>query len=150
MADGLNLPDIRVDPDCWLRSGFESPRRQLGFKPLSGSHPLRTLHCRATLICASFEWLIIYYHFFSLNYFTSYLNMIVPRSYLLPSKLYEKSIRIAWPTTDVCTRRSMKLLHQVKMQFFGTKKKFVFFGENFLLYFFLLSCLRLLNRLAIY
>ena len=21
---GLNLPDILVDPDCWLRSGFES------------------------------------------------------------------------------------------------------------------------------
>ena len=26
---GLNLPDKRVDPDCWLRSGFESPRVQL-------------------------------------------------------------------------------------------------------------------------
>ena len=55
--------DKRVDPDCWLRSGFESPRRQLGFKPLSGSNQLRTLHCRATLICASFGGLIIYYHF---------------------------------------------------------------------------------------
>ena len=32
---GLNLPDKRVDPDCWLRSGFESLQRQLGFKPLS-------------------------------------------------------------------------------------------------------------------
>ena len=50
----LNLPDKRVDPDCWLRSGFESPRRQLDFKPLSGSHQLRTLRCRATLLCASF------------------------------------------------------------------------------------------------
>ena len=58
----LNLPDKRVDPDCWLMSGFESPRRQFGFKPLSGSHQLRTLHCRATLICASFGGLIIYYH----------------------------------------------------------------------------------------
>ena len=62
-AGVLNLPDKRVDPDCWLRSGFESPRRQLGFKPLSGSYQLRTLHCRATLICASFGGLIIYYHF---------------------------------------------------------------------------------------
>ena len=59
----LNLPDKRVDPDCWLRSWFESPRRQLGFKPLSGSHQLRTIHCQATLICASFGGLIIYYHF---------------------------------------------------------------------------------------
>ena len=25
-AGVLNLPDKRVDPDCWLRSGFESPR----------------------------------------------------------------------------------------------------------------------------
>ena len=33
------------------------------FKPLSGSFQLRTLHCRATLICASFGGLIIYYHF---------------------------------------------------------------------------------------
>ena len=33
------------------------------FKPLSGSFQLRTLHCRATLICASFGRLIIYYHF---------------------------------------------------------------------------------------
>ena len=65
----LNLPDKRVDPDCWLRSGFESPRRQLGFKPLSGSYQLRTLHCRATLICASFGGLKIYYHFpFSIYY----------------------------------------------------------------------------------
>ena len=24
-ADGLNLPDKRDDPGCWLRSGFESP-----------------------------------------------------------------------------------------------------------------------------
>ena len=53
-AGGFNLPDKRVDPDCWLRSGFESPQKQLGFKPLSGSHQLWTLHCRATLICASF------------------------------------------------------------------------------------------------
>ena len=53
-AGVLNLPDKRVNPDCWLRSGFESPRRQLGLKPLSGSYQLRTLHCRATLICASF------------------------------------------------------------------------------------------------
>ena len=35
----------------------------LDFKPLSGSFQLRTLHCRATLICASFGGLIIYYHF---------------------------------------------------------------------------------------
>ena len=28
---GLNLPDKRVDPGCWLRSGYESPRSQLGF-----------------------------------------------------------------------------------------------------------------------
>ena len=28
-AGVLNLPDKRVDPGCWLRSGFESPRRQL-------------------------------------------------------------------------------------------------------------------------
>ena len=57
---GLNLPDKRVDPDCWLRSGFESPWRQLGFKPPSGSNQLRTLHCRATLICGE---LIMYNHF---------------------------------------------------------------------------------------
>ena len=44
----------QFDPDCWLRSGFESLRRQLGFKPLSGSRQLRTLNCRATLKCASF------------------------------------------------------------------------------------------------
>ena len=25
LAVGLNLPDKRVDPDYWLRSGFESP-----------------------------------------------------------------------------------------------------------------------------
>ena len=62
-AGVLNLPDKQVDPGCWLRSGFESPGRQLGFKPLSGSFQLRTLHCRATLICASFGGLIIYYHF---------------------------------------------------------------------------------------
>ena len=30
-AGVLNLPDKRVDPGCWLRSGFDSPRRQLGF-----------------------------------------------------------------------------------------------------------------------
>ena len=30
-AGKLNLVDKRVDPGCWLRSGFESPRRQLGF-----------------------------------------------------------------------------------------------------------------------
>ena len=30
-AGVLNLPDKRVDPGCWLRSGFESPWRQLGF-----------------------------------------------------------------------------------------------------------------------
>ena len=30
-AGVLNLPDKRVDPGCWLRSGLESPRRQLGF-----------------------------------------------------------------------------------------------------------------------
>ena len=30
-AGVLNLPDKRVDPGCWLRSGFESPRKQLGF-----------------------------------------------------------------------------------------------------------------------
>ena len=35
---GLNLSDKRVDPGCWLRSGFESPRRQPCFKPLSGSY----------------------------------------------------------------------------------------------------------------
>ena len=28
-AGVLNLPDKRVDPGCWLRSGFESPQRQL-------------------------------------------------------------------------------------------------------------------------
>ena len=28
-ADGLHLPDKRADPGCWLRSGFESQRRQL-------------------------------------------------------------------------------------------------------------------------
>ena len=55
-ADVLNLPDKRVNPDSWLRSGFESPRRQLGFKPLSGSHQLRTLHCRATLIIMCLIW----------------------------------------------------------------------------------------------
>ena len=60
---GLNLPDKQVDPDCWLRSGFESPWRQLGFKPLSGFLQLRTLHCQATLICASFGGLMIYYQF---------------------------------------------------------------------------------------
>ena len=38
MSGVLNLPDKRVDPDCWLRSGFESPRKQLGFMPLSGSY----------------------------------------------------------------------------------------------------------------
>ena len=52
-AGGLNLPDKRADPNCWLRSGFESPRRQLGFKPLPGSHQLRTLHCWVMLACAS-------------------------------------------------------------------------------------------------
>ena len=34
-AVGLNLPDKRVDSDCWLRPGFQSPLRQLGYKPLS-------------------------------------------------------------------------------------------------------------------
>ena len=48
-AGGLNLPDKRVDPDCWLRSGFESPRRQLGFRLFYGSHQLRTLRCQAAL-----------------------------------------------------------------------------------------------------
>ena len=28
-AGVLNLPDKQVDPGCWLRSGFEFPRRQL-------------------------------------------------------------------------------------------------------------------------
>ena len=28
-ADGLNLSHEKVDPCCWLRSGFESPREQL-------------------------------------------------------------------------------------------------------------------------
>ena len=47
---GLNLPDKQVDPDCWLRSEFESPRRQLRFKLLSGFYQLWMLHCRAMLI----------------------------------------------------------------------------------------------------
>ena len=34
--------------------GSNPHRRQLGFKPLSGSYQLRTLHCRATQMCASF------------------------------------------------------------------------------------------------
>ena len=51
---GLNCLDKRVAPDCWLRSGFKSQWRQLVFKPLSRSHQLRTLHCRATQIWASF------------------------------------------------------------------------------------------------
>ena len=42
LAVGINLPDKRVDQDCWRMSGFESLRRQLGFKPLSESHQLRT------------------------------------------------------------------------------------------------------------
>ena len=29
LADGINLPNKRVDPGFWLRSGFEFPRRQL-------------------------------------------------------------------------------------------------------------------------
>ena len=63
-AGGLNLPDKQADPDCWLRSGFKSPRRQYDFKPLSGSYQPWTLHCRATLICASFGGgLMIYYHY---------------------------------------------------------------------------------------
>ena len=65
LAVGLNLLDKRIDPDCWLRSGFESPRRQLGFKLLSGSHQLKKLHCQATLLCASLGGgLIIYNYFF--------------------------------------------------------------------------------------
>ena len=28
LADGSNLLDKRVDPGCWLKSGFESSRRQ--------------------------------------------------------------------------------------------------------------------------
>ena len=59
-AVGLNLPDKRVDPDYWLRSGFESPRRQLGFRPLSRSHQLLTLHCRAMLVWTLFGGLMIY------------------------------------------------------------------------------------------
>ena len=39
-AVGLNLPDKRVDPESWPRSGFESP-----LKPISGSYQLQTLHC---------------------------------------------------------------------------------------------------------
>ena len=26
--DGLNLVDMPLDPSCWLRSGFESPRKR--------------------------------------------------------------------------------------------------------------------------
>ena len=33
-ASGLDLPDKRVDPDSWLRSGFEFPQRQLGLNLL--------------------------------------------------------------------------------------------------------------------
>ena len=51
-----------------IRSGFEFPQSQLGFKPLSGCHQLLTLHSRATLICASFGGLIIYYHFHLASY----------------------------------------------------------------------------------
>ena len=47
-AGGLNIPNKRVDQDCWLRSGFESPPC---FKPLSGSYQLWTLH-RSNIICA--------------------------------------------------------------------------------------------------
>ena len=36
-AGVLNLPEKRVDPDCWLRSGFEYPRMQLSSKPQSGT-----------------------------------------------------------------------------------------------------------------
>ena len=43
-AGVLNLLYKRVDPGCWLRSGFESPRRQPCCKPLSGSYQLWTLH----------------------------------------------------------------------------------------------------------
>ena len=50
-AGGLNLPDKRVDPGCWLRSGFESPLKQLCIKPLSGSYQLWTLHW-GDIICA--------------------------------------------------------------------------------------------------
>ena len=58
-AGVLNLPDKRVDPGL----GSNPHGGNLVFKPLSGSFQLRTLHCRATLICASFGGLIIYYHF---------------------------------------------------------------------------------------
>ena len=84
-AGVLNLPDKQVDPYCWLRSGFESPWRQLDFKPLSGSYQLRTLHCRVTLICASLGGgggLIINYHFhfpfpLSLSFY-HFFFMVIP------------------------------------------------------------------------
>ena len=44
LTGGLNLPDKLVDPGCWLRSDFESPRMRPCFKPLSGSYELWTLH----------------------------------------------------------------------------------------------------------
>ena len=50
-AGVLNLPDKRVNPGCWLRSGFESPRRQPCFKPFSGSYQLWTLHW-SDILCA--------------------------------------------------------------------------------------------------
>ena len=92
-AGVLNLPDKRVDPDCLLRSGFESPRRQLGFKPLSGSYHLRTLHCRATLICASFVGLIIYYHFPFFFHLSFYLilntsDVSIPKQLLQVVEMY--------------------------------------------------------------
>ena len=43
----------------------------LVFKPLSGSFQLQTLHCGATLICASSGELIIYYHFSFFFFFGS-------------------------------------------------------------------------------
>ena len=87
---GLNLTDKRVDPDSWLRSGFEYPQMQCGFKPLSVSHQPRTLHCRVTLIGASFRGLIKYYHFPFFSIF--YLHMIFCR--FVSSKSVSFSVKI--------------------------------------------------------
>ena len=61
--NGLNLRTNELIQAAGRGLGSNPHGGNLVFKPLSGSYQLRTLHCRATLICASFGELMICYHF---------------------------------------------------------------------------------------
>ena len=65
-VDGLNFPDKRVHPGYWLRSGFESPRRQLVLSLFLDPISYGRL-TGATLHVPCLDWRLINWIHFSYN-----------------------------------------------------------------------------------